>query len=48
MKKKIMFECVCGAILDPEVDFIVASQKDNVVLCKDCYNLPLWYELINQ
>ena len=49
MKKKKMFECInCGAELDPELDFIVDSVKDNVVLCMDCYDMPLWYELINQ
>ena len=48
MGKKIKYECVCGVVLDPEVDFIVCSRKHNVTLCRDCYDLPQWYELINK
>ena len=49
VKKKNDKQCTgCGAILDELIDFIVHSTKDNVTLCRDCYDLPQWYELINQ
>ena len=48
-KKKKIYECTnCGNKLNIKVDFIVYSKPYNVVLCKDCYDMPIWYELINQ
>lgn len=48
-KKKMIYECInCGSELSVEDDFIVYSKRHNVILCKDCYELPLWYELINR
>ena len=38
----------CGAILDDINDFMVHSVLHNVTLCKDCYIIPRWYELINK
>ena len=49
VKKENKKTCTgCGAILNCLKDFIVHSYEHNVTLCRDCYDFPVWYELINQ
>jgi len=49
MTNKHIYYCInCGAQLDSMRDFIVNDNELGITVCKDCYNLPEWYELFNK
>jgi len=49
MRNNHIYYCInCGSKLNSLNDFIVHDDELGIIVCKDCYNLPQWYELINK